>query len=210
MSAQRGKYSGAKQNKRGHGCLGFVLTFTAIVAVLVILFFTTHLFDGLKHTVYRWFYPQKYSEQVERCSEEFGVDEDLIYAVIKTESGFRAEVESHAGAVGLMQLMPETFDWLQENLEGEVIYPAERLKDADINIRYGTYFLSWLLERYGDVGTACAAYNAGITNVDRWLGDSRYSADGDTLSAIPFGETERYVEKVRDALEMYRELYDEE
>ena len=196
-----------QQNKKGHGCLGFVLTFTAVFAVLVILFFTTHLFDGLKNKIYTVFYPHRYVEQVESSSREFGVEAELIYAVIRTESGFREEVESHAGAVGLMQLMPETFEWLQENLEGEVIYSPDRLKDAAVNIRYGTYFLSWLLERYGDTRTACAAYNAGLSNVDDWLADSRYSQDGRTLTEIPYGETERYVERVMDALDKYRTIY---
>lgn len=201
------RHAAGQPNKRGHGCLGFFLTLTAILAVLVTLFFTTHLFDGLKNKIYTLFYPQKYVQQVEESSREFGVDKDLVYAVIRTESGFRQEVESHAGAIGLMQLMPETFNWLQEHLEGEVIYPAERLKDADINIRYGTYFLSWLIERYGDADTACAAYNAGISNVDDWLADSRYSDDGRTLKSIPYTETERYVERVREALEKYRTIY---
>lgn len=201
----------SQQQNKGHGCLGFGITLAVIaIAVVAILFFTTNLFDGVKDRVYSLFYPQKFSEQVEHSSREFGVDEDLIYAVIRTESGFREEVVSHAGAVGLMQLMPETFNWLQEKLEGEVVYPAEKLKQADINIRYGTYFLAYLLERYEDVGTACAAYNAGTTTVDGWLGDSRYSQDGRTLSAIPYKETSRYVEKVQEAREIYERIYPED
>lgn len=203
MSAAHGR----QRNRKGHGCLGFGLVFVTILAVLVVLFFTTHLFDGVKYKLYGYFYPQKYVQEVESSSREFGVDEDLIYAVIRTESGFRQEVESHAGAVGLMQLMPETFEWLQEDLDGKVTYPPERLKDAAVNIRYGTYFLSWLLERYGNVDTACAAYNAGISNVDEWLSDSRYSSDGRTLRTIPYKETAQYVERVREALEMYRKIY---
>lgn len=202
-----GKHSKQK-NKKGHGCLGFFLALTAMLIVAAILFFTTHIFDGPKRWVYSWFYPQKYSEQVEQSSREFGVDAALVYAVIRTESGFREEVESHAGAVGLMQLMPETFDWLQENLEGEIIYPADKLKDPGINIRYGTYFLSWLMDQYGDVDTACAAYNAGVTNVDNWLSDSRYSDDGRSLSEIPYSETKSYVKKVREAMDQYRWIYE--
>ena len=204
MSERSGRHYGTKQNKKGHGCLLTLLVFAAIVGVLAILYFTT----PLKKTVYRWFYPQKYTELVESAGQEFGVDEDLIYAVIRTESGFREEIESHAGAVGLMQLTPDTFEWLQEyHLDGEVLYPAERLKEAAVNIRYGVYYLSWLLSQYGDVDTACAAYNAGPNKVDGWLGDSRYSEDGKTLTLIPITETKQYVEKVKDALEKYRELY---
>lgn len=181
-----------------------VIAVVSVLAIITILFFAT----PLKNRVYSWFYPQKYSELVTQSSEEFGVDEKLIYAVIRTESGFREDIVSSAGAIGLMQLMPDTFEWLQENLDGEVIYPADKLKDPAINIRYGTYFLSWLLDRYGDVDTAAAAYNAGISNVDEWLGDSRYSDDGKTLSAIPFSETKKYVDKVRDAMENYDWIYE--
>ena len=195
---------------KGHGCLGFVLTLILVIAIIggAIFFFTGDAVDGFKGKVYQFFYPQKYSEQVTKNSTEFNVDEALIYAVIRTESGFRPEVESHAGAIGLMQLMPSTFDWLQEKLEGEVIYTSEQLKDPDINVRYGTYFLSILIERYnGDVKTIAAAYNAGTTTVDGWLADGNYSTDGKTLNYIPYEETEHYAEKVIKAFEMYKKLY---
>lgn len=196
------------ERRKGHGCIGFGLTLAVcLIALFAILFFTTNIFDGLKNKVYGWFYPLSYSQEVERYSKEFGVDEDLVYAVMKTESGFREDVESYAGAVGLMQLMPETFEWLQEDLDGEVIYTAESLKTPEVNIRYGTYFLSYLLDVYGDEGTACAAYNAGMTTVEEWLDDSRYSKDGKTLSEIPYNETADYVRKVRETKEMYERIY---
>lgn len=198
-----------EERGRGHGCLGFFVTLLILaVGAGALLFFTTNVLDGVKDKIYTVFYPQKYTEQVERCAEEFDVDEALIYAVIRTESGFRAEVESHAGAVGLMQLMPATFEWLQGKLEGEVIYPADRLTDPDVNVRYGTYFLRHLLDRYGgNIATCAAAYNAGTTTVDGWLEDSRYSADGVTLSVIPYDETAGYVRKVEQAYAMYQHLY---
>ena len=193
---------------KGHGCVGFFVALILIgAAIFAVLFFSTNVLNGMKDRVYTIFYPQKYTESVERYSDEFGVDKNLVYAVIRTESGFREEVESHAGAVGLMQLMPETFTWLQDNLDGEVIYTADKLKDPDINIRYGTYFLSYLIGEYGDVRTACAAYNAGMSNVEDWLTDSRYSQDGSTLSVIPYQETAGYVEKVEQAREIYRRIY---
>ena len=198
-----------KRKTKGHGCLGFTITLIlSIAAIFVVLFFTTNVFGGLKKQIYGVFYPQKYSAEVSRYAAEYGVDEPLVYAVIRSESGFREDVESYAGAIGLMQLMPSTFDWLQEKIEGDVIYTADSLKTADVNIRYGTYFLALLLDRYdGDVTTACAAYNAGTSTVDGWLGDSRYSKDGKTLAAIPYTETERYVERIEKAEEIYRELY---
>jgi len=198
-----------KRKTKGHGCLGFTFTLTVLLAALfVVLFFTTNLFGGIKKQIYGVFYPRNYSEQVSCYAAEFNVDEPLVYAVIRTESGFREDVESYAGAIGLMQLMPSTFDWLQEKLEGDVIYTTDSLKTADVNIRYGTYFLALLLDRYdGNLSTACAAYNAGTTTVDGWLGDTRYSADGRTLSVIPYAETEQYIRRIEKAEQMYRELY---
>lgn len=197
-----------KERRRGHGGCGFVLTL--ILALLVIggiLFFTTNLFSGYKNKLMANFYPQKYSEYVSKYSREFGVDEALIYSVIRCESGFREDVESQAGAVGLMQLMPETFSWLQTHKDGEETYSASDLRNPEINIEYGAYYLSWLIDKYGDENTAVAAYNAGATNVDSWLSDTKYSADGKTLSTIPYHETQEYVKKVENTKKMYREIY---
>lgn len=203
------RYRDSRRETRGHGVLGFFLTLILIVAAfgVIVFFFTGDSMSGLKGKVYSVIYPQKYSEQVQRSAAEFQVDEALVYAVIRTESGFRPEVESHAGAVGLMQLMPSTFDWLQEKLDGEITHDTSALTDPDINVRYGTYFLSILLERYGDIHTAACAYNAGTTTVDGWLSDAAYSADGRTLTTVPYAETESYAEKVQSAYDMYKKLY---
>lgn len=193
---------------RGHGGCGFVLTLILVLLVIGgVLFFTTNLFAGYKNKVLENFYPQKYSEYVSKYSQEFGVDEALVYSVIRCESGFREEVESQAGAIGLMQLMPETFSWLQMHKDGEETYSASDLLNPEINIEYGTYYLSWLMERYGVENTAVAAYNAGATNVDNWLSDPMYSSDSKTLTTIPYHETKEYVDKVENTKKMYKEIY---
>ncbi len=196
-----------RRKKKKSGCLTGVIVAIAAIALFCVLLFTTNWFNGLKFKVLSLFYPQTYSEEVQASAKEFSVDENLIYAVIYTESGFRADAESGAGAVGLMQLMPETFTWLQERLDGEVVYSEDALKTPSVNIRYGTYFLSYLLEQYSDVPTALAAYNAGTTNVDRWLSDSAYSSDGKTLDDIPYDETRNYVKKVTDVRKKYENIY---
>ena len=204
------RYRHRSRETKGHGCLGFFLTLIIVGLIVggIFFFMTGDRMDGFKGKVYSVFYPQKYSEQVSRYSSEFGVEEALVYSVIRTESGFRPEVESHAGAVGLMQLMPSTFDWLQEKLEGSVVYTSEQLKDPDTNIKYGTYFLSMLMDRYGgDIKTVAAAYNAGTTTVDGWLSDTTYSTNGTTLSYIPYEETEHYADKVIKTRDMYNKLY---
>ena len=208
MSRYQSRHS---RETKGHGALGFLITFVLIVFVIVLVFFFLSPDDAFKDTkrkLYGVFYPQSYSEQVKKYSREFGVEEPLIYAVIRTESGFRPEVESSVGALGLMQIMPSTFDWLQEDLDGGIVYSSDSLADPDVNIRYGTYLLSILLKEHNnDIRTVAAAYNAGTAAVSSWLEDSAYSSDGLTLSAIPYEETEHYVERVDDAYEMYKKLY---
>lgn len=198
------------RGKKGHGAIGFLVTLVLILLVLALVFLFTSdsAFKGVKSKVYSAFYPQKYSEQVQKYSKEFGVEEALVYAVIRTESGFRSDAESSAGAVGLMQLMPSTFDWLQENLYGEVVYTADALRDPDVNIRFGTYLLSILLKEYNEnMKTAVAAYNAGNSTVNGWLEDPQYSPDGSSLTNIPYEETANYVKRVSNAYDMYKELY---
>lgn len=197
-----------RRKSKGHGCLGGGITFVIVAfAIFCVLFFTTDVMNGPKYKLYGLFYQQKYTAEVDAAAKEFGVEDNLIYAVIHTESGFREDVESHAGAVGLMQLMPDTFTWLQEKLDGEVRYTQSDLKTPAVNIRYGTYYLSYLIALYGDTGTAVAAYNAGAANVDKWLSDSSYSQDGKTLTDIPYKETKNYVKKVIRAREMYENIY---
>ena len=143
---------------------------------------------------------------MEKYAEEYGVPEHIVYAVIKTESGFDASAQSGAGAIGLMQLMPDTFEWLTDSKLCEYL-DRGMMYDPDTNIRYGVYYLSYLFGRYRDWSTALAAYNAGPGNVDEWLADAEYSSDGVTLKRIPFKETRNYVKKVNIASEKYKSLY---
>ena len=198
-----------KTGRKGHGCCGGIFTLILVCLVIVcLLAFTTDMLDSVKSRVLMEYYPQTYSDKVEEYSEEYGVKESLVYAVIRTESGFRAEVESSAGAKGLMQIMPETFEWLQNMKDGEIIYTSSNLLNPEINIEYGTYFLSYLLSHYdGNEMLAVAAYNAGMTNVDNWLNDEQYSQNGITLSEIPYSETSQYVERVEKTKAMYESLY---
>ena len=153
-------------------------------------------------------YPCEYAEYVEVYAEAYGVPEGLVYAVIRTESGFDSGAVSPAGAVGLMQLMPTTFEWLTDDMLFEHL-ESGMLHDPETNIKYGTYCLSYLYDRYGDWELALAAYNGGLGNVDKWLEDDRYAdADGEGgLKKIPFRETRQFVARVTDAWEMYERLY---
>ena len=149
-------------------------------------------------------YPIKYKEEIEEASDEFGVPKEAICAVIYAESRFNANAKSAVGARGLMQIMPSTFKDIQKALGTD--YSDDDLYDPKVNIRAGTYYLSYLYKLLGDWELVHAAYNAGIGNVWSWLDDDRYSKDG-KLTDIPFSETKNYVKKVALAKEKYKELY---
>ena len=151
-------------------------------------------------------YPREYAEYVTVYAEKYGVPEELVYAVIRTESDFDSGAVSPVGAVGLMQLMPSTFAWLTddmlfEHLENGMLY------DPETNIRYGTYCLSYLYDRYGNWETAIAAYNGGLGNVDKWLEDDKYADGEGGLKRIPFKETRQFVRRVNQAWKKYDTLY---
>ena len=180
-----------------------VLVLTALVLVsAVVLRFSWN--DVLEQQ-----YPLKYREIVEREADEFALDPMLVYAVIKAESGFDAEAGSSAGACGLMQLMPVTFQWMQTKLGEEGLYTEEDIFQPAVNIRYGCALLRLLIDLYGSEETALCAYNAGMGTVSEWLDDPSLSPDGIHLSEIPYGETEHYLQRVLQNREMYIDLYEE-
>ena len=154
-------------------------------------------------------YKREYSEYVTVYSQQYGVPETLIFSVIRTESSFDSGAVSSVGAVGLMQLLPDTFTWLTDEILFEHLETG-MLYDPETNIRYGTYYLSRLYDRYGRWDLALAAYNGGPGNVDKWLADDNYADGEGGLRRIPFKETRQFVKKVTDAWDMYERLYGDE
>ena len=121
------------------------------------------------------------------------------------ESGFDSGAKSEAGALGLMQIMPDTFDWLVSLTQDG--YETGMLYDPETNIKYGTYYLSYLYLKYSDWETAFAAYNAGPADVDGWLENPEYCDENGGLEKIPIDETAKYVKKVSSASKVYQKLY---
>jgi len=154
-----------------------------------------------------YFYPKKYQELVKKYSVQYGVDENLVYAVIKTESNFNPKAESDVGARGLMQLMEDAYDWVGNKMGDEQERDYDLMYDPEYNIRYGTYLLMLLYNEYGDKETALAAYHSGRGSVNKWLEDSTLSSDGKALSDIPSPVTKHYVQKVMQAYDAYNNLY---
>ncbi|WP_071429059.1 lytic transglycosylase domain-containing protein [Angelakisella massiliensis] len=157
---------------------------------------------------YQAAYPLRYQEVVEENSVRSGMEEAVLYAVIRTESSFQPDAESSVGALGLMQITPDTLSWVRYRLgEPGAVDARTVLLDPEQNIFYGSQTLALLLEEFGTLENALAAYHAGWGNVTRWLADSQYSSDGKTLTTIPFGDTRAYVSKVMETAETYRRLY---
>lgn len=159
------------------------------------------------NAVVRCLYPMRYDVIVSRNCEEFGVDESLVYAVIHTESGFDEQARSEVGALGLMQIMPDTFMWLQKGLPPERPLDESALLDPEVNIRYGVYYLSRLKGLFGDEMLVIAAYHAGQGSVSRWLDESGLPTGAFGEEDIPSAATAHYVSKVERAREIYLRLY---
>ena len=176
----------------------------AVIIIVILSVLLGLLGQFLKNTYDEATYPRKFSEFVEEYAKEYRVPEKYVYAVIKCESDFDSAVVSSSGAIGLMQIMPSTFDYLAKKLGNE--YESGMLYDPKTNIRHGTYYLSILYDRFGVWETAFAAYNCGPSRVQGWIDEGKVAEDG-RLTEIPIGQTARYVEKVAAAAEHYEKLY---
>lgn len=164
------------------------------------------LWDSYLH----WSYPQKYSESVELWAAEYEQDPLLLYAFIRTESGFDPQAQSSVGARGLMQITEETFDWIKSQIAPDEALTFDDLYTPEVNIRFGSYYIMRCMDRYGDdVSTAAAAYHSGWGTVDGLLSDTAYSPDGHRLEVFPYRQMQNYVAKIGRAYARYRLIYRE-
>ncbi|HMM31961.1 MAG TPA: lytic transglycosylase domain-containing protein [Clostridia bacterium] len=153
-------------------------------------------------------YALLYAEEIKKHADDYALSRYLVAAVIHCESGNDKDARSYRGALGLMQIMPETGAWIAEKL-GVENFTEDMLLEPEWNIRFGCWYLSFLAKRYDDLTKVLAAYNAGPGNVEKWLNDPAYASEGKLVS-IPFEETSNYVEKVSQAIKKYEELYERE
>ena len=180
-----------------------------IIGTVIVLFIITILFILFKDKLLKILYPKTYSEIISVYAEEYDVEENLIYAVIKAESNFDSQAVSNREAIGLMQIVEETaIDVANKNhidLDKENI--VEELLDIDNNINLGTKYLSTLLIQYGNIEVALAAYNAGIGTVNNWIDKQIIKADGSDIENVPYKETNNYVRKILRDYRIYNDLY---
>ena len=166
-----------------------------VIAVLAATFGTIHVTRPAWYD--RLWYPLRYEEFVQGHARNYRLDPALLAAVIYQESKFRADAESHRGAIGLMQLLPGTAQGIADRTGGKAFRVAD-LYDPELNIRYGAWYLRHLLDKYRSERLALAAYNAGQQNVDDW----RARGVG-----IQFDETRDFVDRVEKLEGIYRHAY---
>ena len=151
-------------------------------------------------------YPVAYEAEIRRYARENGIDPAWPAAVILAESSYQPEAVSSANAQGLMQLLPDTAAWVAGKYDE--VYAEGCLFEPETNIKYGCWYLGYLLRRFdGNLVCATAAYHAGQGQVDAWLQDPECSDDGVTLKHIPSQATDTYVKRVLEYYEKYVELY---
>jgi soluble lytic murein transglycosylase len=177
----------------------YVLGVVALLAALAVAFLY------VEETKPSWYarlrYPLEYDHIVRGHARQYDLDAALLAAVIYRESKFDSDARSSSGAVGLMQLLPETAKGIAQ-LTGGNRFKVDDLFDPEINVRYGSFYLRRLLRKYEDERLALAAYNAGQANVDEWLAEGRRE--------IPFPETREFVENVLETREIYERAYADE
>ena len=172
-----------------------------VVVLVVVVAGTFAYVDTSSPTWYeRIRYPLRYSEFVRVHASQHDLDPAFLAAVIYQESKFDANAKSSSGAMGLMQLTPETARGIAIRTHGSAFRTSD-LDDPDINIRYGSWYLDNLFKKYGSERLVLAAYNAGQGNVDRWRANGQ---------PIQFRETKAYVSRVEDLKHIYRHAWAKE
>ena len=199
--AAREKQRIRKQQRRRRLRLRLVSLFLVVIVAVCAV-------PPLCNRAEQFLYPRKYEQLVEKWATAYELDPLLVYAFIRTESGFDPQATSSVDARGLMQMTEETFLWMRSKIAPEEPLTFADLYDPDTAIRFGCYYLHLCMERYkGDVSTAAAAYHSGWGTVDQLLESPEYSENGTTLNRFPYEQMALYVKKINQNYETYRRLY---
>ena len=166
------------------------------------------IFIDIPTKIQKIVYKKQYSEYVTKYANEYNIDENLIYAVIKAESNFKNDAKSSKDAMGLMQLMKDTAKEVSQkiNLQIDDDKIEQKLLDVEININLGTKYLSDLIDRYQNIELAVTAYNAGIGTVNNWIEKGIIKSDGSDIEKVPYKETNNYVRKILRDYKIYSNL----
>ncbi len=175
----------------------------------VVIWLTIIVFLAIVLTFPQWitmFYPEPHRDLVFEAADEHNIDPYLVFAIIRAESKYQTTAKSHVGARGLMQIMPETAEWIaqQNNIEE---FNLEDLHDPEINIQFGSWYIANLMQEYKELPLVIAAYNAGRGKVGGWIKDKTWEGNPEELDKIPFPETRKYVENVLKNYAAYQAIY---
>lgn len=193
-----------QQQRKRFLCAAVLLVLILAVMGAVLLFSSE---ETIPETVA--VYPMEYTDLIRKYAADFGLQPAHVASVILAESSYNPQANSYVDAQGLMQILPDTAEWIagkfkEDYIEGSLFDPAT-------NIRYGCWYLGFLNERYhGDLTCISAAYHSGQGTVDKWLKDPAYSLDGKTLHVIPGENAAVYVDRILEYYEKYVELYNEQ
>ncbi|MGI5920745.1 MAG: lytic transglycosylase domain-containing protein [Syntrophomonadaceae bacterium] len=155
-----------------------------------------------------FFYPQPHRELVVATAYEYNIDPYLVFAIIRAESKYQTGAQSSVGARGLMQIMPETAQWISSQM-GTGEFDPVKLHDPEINIRMGCWYLADLSKEFdGRIPIIVAAYNAGRGKVKQWVVNDEWDGTAHNIEKIPFPETREYVHNVLKNYEAYRAIYE--
>ncbi|MFM9277751.1 lytic transglycosylase domain-containing protein [Paenibacillus jiagnxiensis] len=176
--------------------------------VLLVLFVAFVLFLFLSSNWMSWFYPIHYKDEIREHAQMYEVDPFLIASIIRVETNYETSKESRRGALGLMQLMPDTAQWIMDKT-GFPRVPLELIRDEpDMNIKLGTWYVHSLGEQFQNNPVAMiAAYNAGPGKVKEWMREGVWDGREQTVKQIPFGETRHYVQRVIHYYRQYTKIY---
>lgn len=183
----------------------------AVLLIVVIVVISTNAF-------WRMMYPIQYQYNIQKAASYAQIDPLLVASVIRVESKFETHDVSHAGAVGLMQLMPDTAEWVAQQIRKQNMgsnqaieqlpEDAKKLASPQYNILLGSWYLKSLVKQFhGNGAAAIAAYNAGPKRVQTWLRDGTWNGQLQNITEIPVGETRHFVDRVFYNYSLYHKIY---
>ncbi|MDF2836407.1 MAG: lytic transglycosylase [Paenibacillus sp.] len=179
------------------------LVLAALIVVIAVLFVRS---DWLA----RWMYPIHYKDDIRASATNYDLEPHLVAAIIRAESNYETGKESKKGALGLMQLMPTTAEWVVEKAGFQSVNQDMLMHRADVSIEIGSWYLGALNDQFDhNMVASIAAYNAGPGNVRKWLDEGSWDGKLDSSDRIPFGETRHYVQRVFYYYNKYKDLYPE-
>lgn len=178
--------------------------FAILLVTFVLLMFMSSDFVG------KLLYPIRYEEEIRQHAAKYDVDPLLVAAIIRVESNYKTNISSKKGAFGLMQLMPDTSEWIVEAGRFPLSYNND-LEKPTVSIELGTWYIGWLHKQFnGNTTAALAGYNAGQGKVRRWIQNQEWDGTLEQADSIPYGETRHYIQRVLYYYNKYYKLYAEE